>query len=44
VIAASAVLMHKVGVEDAAVTVFSGVTVIVPVAAVVPHPPVNVTV
>jgi hypothetical protein len=36
-----AVLIHKVGVEDAAVTVLSGVTVIVPVAFNVSQPPVN---
>ena len=41
VIAVNAVLMHKVGVEDAAVTVLSGVTVIVPVAVTSPQPPVN---
>ncbi len=41
VIFVSAVLMHSVGVEDAAPTVLSGVTVIVPVANTVPQPPVN---
>ncbi|CAN1578978.1 hypothetical protein MCERE19_04431 [Spirosomataceae bacterium] len=35
------VLIHKVGVEDAAETVLSGVTVIVPVAFTVSQPPVN---
>ena len=34
----SAVLMHRVGVEDAAPTVLSGVTVMVPEAFTVPHP------
>ena len=37
----SAVLMHRVGVEDAAPTVLSDVTVMVPEAFTVPHPPVN---
>ncbi|CAM4421193.1 Secreted peptide [Flavobacterium terrigena] len=32
---------HNVGVDEAAVTVFSGVTEIVPVASTVPQPPVN---
>ena len=41
VIAVNAVLIHKVGVDDAAETVFAGVTVIVPVALTVPHPPVS---
>jgi hypothetical protein len=36
--------MHKVGVEDAVPAVLLGVTEIVPVAVVAPHPPVNVTV
>ena len=35
------VLIHSVGVEDAAVTVLLGVTVIVPVALTVPQPPVR---
>ena len=35
------VFMHKVGVEEAAVTVLFALTVIVPVAFTVPHPPVN---
>ena len=37
----STVLMHKVGVEDAAPTVLLADTVIVPVALTVPQPPVN---
>ena len=37
----SAVLMHNVGVEEAALAVLFGVTVIVPVAFTVPQPPVN---
>ena len=37
----SAVLIHSVGVDDAALTVFACVTVIVPVAFTVPQPPVN---
>ena len=41
VIAVRAVLMHKVGVEEADPAVLSGVTVIVPVAFTVPHPPVS---
>ena len=41
VIAVSAVLMHRVGVEEAAPTVLSGVTVIVPLAFTVPQPPVS---
>ena len=41
VIAVKAVLMHNVGVVDAAVTVLLGVTVIVPVAFTAPQPPVN---
>ena len=41
VIAVSAVLLHKVGVLDAALTVLAGVTVIVPVALTVPQPPVT---
>jgi hypothetical protein len=35
------VLIHNVGVDDAAVTVLLGVTVIVPVAFTLPQPPVN---
>jgi hypothetical protein len=41
VIAVSGVLIHNVGVEDAAVTVLFAVTVIVPVAFTVPQPPVS---
>ena len=41
VIAVRDVLIHNVGVDDAALTVLLGVTVIVPVALTVPHPPVN---
>jgi phosphatidylserine synthase len=41
VIGVRAVLIHNVGVDDAALTVLFGVTVIVPVALTVPHPPVN---
>ena len=41
VIFVSAVLMHKVGVDEAAPAVFSALTVIVPVAFTLPHPPVN---
>ena len=41
VIAVSAVLLHKVGVLDATLTVLAGVTVIVPVALTVPQPPVS---
>ena len=41
VMLAKAVLIHKVGVLDAAPTVLSAVTVIVPVAFTVPQPPVN---
>ena len=41
VIAVSAVLIHKVGVDDAAPAVLFGVTVIVPVAFTVPQPPVK---
>ena len=37
----SAVLMQRVGMEEAAPTVLSGVTVMVPEAFTVPHPPVN---
>ena len=39
VIAGKAVWMHSVGVEAAADTVLSGVTVIVPVAETLPQPP-----
>jgi len=41
VIFVNAVLIHKVGVLDAASAVLAGVTVIVPVAFTVPQPPVN---
>ena len=42
VILVKAVLIHKVGVLDAAPAVLAGVTVIVPVALTEePHPPVN---
>ena len=41
VIFVNAVLIHKVGVLDAAPAVLSGVTVIVPVAFTEPQPPVN---
>jgi hypothetical protein len=41
VIAVKGVLIHKVGVDDATLAVLSGVTVIVPVAFTVPHPPVK---
>ena len=44
VIGVSDVLIHKVGVEEAAPTVFAGVTVIVPFVDTVPQPPVNDTV
>ena len=36
-----AVLIHNVGDDEAALTVFAGVTMIVPVALTVPQPPVN---
>ena len=41
VIAVSGVLIQSVGVDEAALTVLLAVTVIVPVAFAVPHPPVN---
>jgi hypothetical protein len=41
VILVISVLMHKVGVDDGALTVLFAVTVIVPVALTVPQPPVN---
>ena len=41
VISVRAVLIHKVGVVDGAPAVLSAVTVIVPVAFTLPHPPVN---
>ena len=37
----SGVLIHSVGVEEAALTVLFAVTVIVPVALTLPHPPLN---
>jgi hypothetical protein len=36
-----AVLIHRVGVDEAALAVFAAVTVMVPVAFTVPQPPVN---
>jgi hypothetical protein len=41
VIFVNAVLIHSVGVLDAALAVLAAVTVIVPVAFTLPHPPVN---
>ena len=41
VIAVSAVLMQRVGVEEADPTVLSGSTVMVPVAFTLPQPPVS---
>ena len=41
VILVKTVLMHKVGVDEAAPTVLFGLTVIVPVAFTLPQPPVN---
>ena len=41
VIAVNAVLMHKVGVEDATPAVLFGVTIMVPVAVTLPQPPVK---
>ena len=41
VMVANEVLIHNVGVDDAALVVLSGVTVIVPVADMVPQPPVS---
>ena len=41
VIAVKAVLMHSVGVEEAAPVVFTVVTVMVPVAEALPQPPVS---
>ena len=41
VMVANEVLIHNVGVDEAALVVLSGVTVIVPVADTVPQPPVN---
>jgi hypothetical protein len=36
-----AVLIQVVGLEEAAVTVLLGLTIIVPVADTVPHPPIK---
>jgi hypothetical protein len=41
VIEVNGVFIHIVGVELARLTVFKGVTVIVPVATIFPQPPVN---
>ena len=41
VMAVKAVLIHSIGVLEAALTVLFGVTVIVPVAFTVPQPPVK---
>jgi len=41
VIFVNAVLIHKVGVEDATPAVMSAVTVIVPLALIAPQPPVS---
>ena len=41
VILVKTLLIQSVGVEEAAPTVFAGVTIIVPVAFTVPQPPVN---
>ena len=41
VIFVNAVLIHNSGADEAAEKVFAGFTVMVPVAFVVPHPPVN---
>ena len=41
VILVKAVLIHNVGVDEAAPAVLFGVTVMVPVAVTLPHPPVN---
>ena len=41
VMAVSGLLMQSEGVEEAALTVFDIITVIVPVALTVPHPPVS---
>ena len=41
VIAVSGVLIQSAGVDEAALTVLLVMTVIVPVAFVLPHPPVN---
>ena len=44
VILVISVLMHKVGVDDGALTVLLAETVIVPLAVTIPQPPVRVTV
>jgi hypothetical protein len=41
VMAVNGVLIHSVGVEDGDPAVFTGVTVIVPVAVTLPQPPVS---
>ena len=41
VILVKAVFKHKVGAEDASLTELFVITVIVPVAFIVPHPPVS---
>ena len=41
VMGVSAVLIQSVGVDDATLTVLAGVTVMVPVAFTLPHPPVK---
>jgi hypothetical protein len=41
VMAVNTVLIHKIGVAEAAVTVMFAFTVMVPVALTVPQPPVN---
>ena len=41
VIAVNAVFLHKVGAEEAVLTVLFGFTVIVPVAFILPQPPLN---
>ena len=41
VISVIRLLMHRVGVEEAAVTVLFGVTIMVPVALMLPQPPVK---
>ena len=41
VIAVKVVFIHKVGLDDATLTVFVACTVIVPVAFTLPQPPVN---
>ena len=41
VILVNGVLIHSVGVEEAAFAVFAGVTMMVPVADTVPQPPLN---